>query len=414
MSPKPESISKPKANRARRSLKLFRRANWSDSTSAAVNRLSSSNHQQPKSRTRQKFTADLQPRTAKHPTTFWHSRFRASPLYIPFLVTLNLAVIAVGLSTILGTTISIANSLQVTSPQDNVSPDKVLAENADSNTSRLEKLFPIAELGKEIPALQAQLEDLAAQYPQLEPKVFLADLDTQSYVSIDGQTPLSSASTIKLPILIAFFQDVDAGKIDLQEELTITEEVVGGGSGGMQYEPIGTKYTALETVTLMITVSDNTATNMLIERLGGQAALNQRFIDLGLTATRLQNPLPDLTGTNTTSTEDLGNLLVQLARGELVSIQSRDRLLLIMRSIVRNTLLPEGLEAGAIIAHKTGDIKSVLGDAGIIDMPNGKRYIASVLVKRPDNDPQAKEFIQQMSHLVYQYFTLQPTDTFTN
>jgi beta-lactamase class A len=62
------------------------------------------------------------------------------------------------------------------------------------------------------------------------------------------------------------------------------------------------------------------------------------------------------------------------------------------------------LESGAIISHKTGDIKSVLGDAGIIDMPNGKRYIATVLVKRPDNDPLAKEFIQQMSKTAYQYF----------
>ena len=80
-----------------------------------------------------------------------------------------------------------------------------------------------------------------------------------------------------------------------------------------------------------------------------------------------------------------------------------------MRNLVRNTLLPEGLEPGAIIAHKTGDIKSVLGDTGIIDMPSGKRYIASVLVKRPDNSPQAKEFIQQASKIAYQYFKNSPT-----
>jgi beta-lactamase class A len=57
-----------------------------------------------------------------------------------------------------------------------------------------------------------------------------------------------------------------------------------------------------------------------------------------------------------------------------------------------------------MIAHKTGDIKSVLGDVGIIDMPNGKRYIASVLVKRPDNSPLAKEFIQKASGTAYHYF----------
>jgi beta-lactamase class A len=118
----------------------------------------------------------------------------------------------------------------------------------------------------------------------------------------------------------------------------------------------------------------------------------------------LHSPLPDLTGTNITSSADLGNLLVKIDAGTLISLRSRDRLLYIMRNIVRNTLLPQGLEPGAIIAHKTGDIKSVLGDVGIIDMPNGKRYIASVLVKRPDNSPQAKEFIQKASSTAYQYF----------
>ena len=69
-----------------------------------------------------------------------------------------------------------------------------------------------------------------------------------------------------------------------------------------------------------------------------------------------------------------------------------------------NTLLPEGLGENATIAHKTGDIRSVLGDVGIIDMPNGKRYVASVLVKRPSNDPKAKELIQQISRTTYEHF----------
>ncbi|MEM7760601.1 MAG: serine hydrolase, partial [Cyanobacteria bacterium P01_A01_bin.40] len=188
---------------------------------------------------------------------------------------------------------------------------------------------------------------------------------------------------------------------------------IAGGSGGMQYEKPGAKFSALETADKMMTRSDNTATNMLIERMGGMEKLNQRFMKMGLTSTRLRNPLPDLTGTNTTTPEDLGNLLVKINRGDLISLRSRDRLLYIMRNIVRNTLLPEGLESGAIIAHKTGDIKPVLGDVGIIDMPSGKRYIASMLVKRPDNDPKAKEFIQKASHTAYQYFKNPRTNKFT-
>ncbi|RMF25800.1 MAG: serine hydrolase, partial [Cyanobacteria bacterium J083] len=66
------------------------------------------------------------------------------------------------------------------------------------------------------------------------------------------------------------------------------------------------------------------------------------------------------------------------------------------------------------IAHKTGDIGKVLGDAGIIDMPNGKRYIGAVLVERPHNDPQAKRLIQEISKTAYQHFKwYQPRQSFT-
>lgn len=75
-----------------------------------------------------------------------------------------------------------------------------------------------------------------------------------------------------------------------------------------------------------------------------------------------------------------------------------------MRRTKTQTLLPQGLENNAIIAHKTGDIGTVLGDAGIIDMPTGKRYIGAVLVKRPHNDYSARTLIQEISRTAYQHF----------
>ena len=317
-----------------------------------------------------------------------------------FWLAIYVVIIAVGISTIIGTIVSLA--IETTAPPANPVVTET-ASNPQSN-SRLDSLFAISSLGKEIVPLKSSLQQLAGEYQDLEPKVFVVDLDTKGFVSIEGEEVIASASTIKLPILVAFFEAVDEGKITLEERLIMTEDSIGGGSGTMQYQEPGTKFSALETASKMMTTSDNTATNMLIERMGGMEKLNQRFIKMGLKATRLRNPLPDLTGTNTTTAEDLGNLLAKIDAGELISLRSRDRLLYIMRNLVRNTLLPVGLEPGAIIAHKTGDIKSVLGDAGIIDMPNGKRYIASILVKRPDNAPQAKEFIQKASGIVYQYF----------
>lgn len=317
--------------------------------------------------------------------------------------------IAVGLSTILGTIISTVSSWSAATAQP--TPSSVSAESP--NQTKLDNLFAIASLGKKIAPLESNLQQLAEQYPDLEPKIFVVDLDTKGFVSIEGEQAIASASTIKLPILVAFFQDVDRGKINLDEKLTITQDSIAEGSGNMQYESPGTEYSALKTADKMMTISDNTATNMLIERLGGIERLNQRFSKMGLEGTRLRNPLPDLTGTNTTTPEDLSNLLAKIDGGDLISLRSRDRLLYIMRNLERNTLLPEGLESEATIAHKTGDIKSVLADVGIIDMPNGKRYIASVLVKRPDNSSQAKEFIQQASRTVYQYFKNPQANTFT-
>lgn len=320
--------------------------------------------------------------------------------------------ITIGLSTIFGSLISMASAFQTTETKTALqNPPKV--EVNQENKAKLENLLAIASLGREINPLKFQLEQLANQYPDLQPEVFLVDLDNKGFVNLNGKASLAAASTIKLPILVAFFQDVDRGQISLDEQLMMTKDVIASGSGGMQYEPPNSKFSALKTAEQMMTNSDNTATNMLIKRLGGMGQLNQRFLKMGLASTTLHNPLPDLTGTNTTSAADLGNLLVKIDGGGLISLRSRDRMLYIMRNIVRNTLLPQGLESGAIIAHKTGDIKSVLGDVGIIDMPNGKRYIASVLVKRPDNSPLAKEFIQKASSTTYQYFKNPQTTSFS-
>jgi beta-lactamase class A len=206
-----------------------------------------------------------------------------------------------------------------------------------------------------------------------------------------------------VPILVAFFQDVDAGKIRLDEKLTMKKELIAQGSGDMQYLSPGTQFTALETATKMITISDNTATNMLIQKMGGLQALNNRFKSWGLSATVLRNVLPDLQGTNTTSPKELASLMVRVSQGELVTLRSRDRLLDIMRRTVNNSQLPQGLGEGATIAHKTGDIGSLIGDVGLVDMPNGKRYAAAVLVKRGFNDDRAYDLIQKISRVIYQH-----------
>jgi beta-lactamase class A len=328
---------------------------------------------------------------------------RLKPMARTMLYLLRLLIVGIGMGAIVGTVLSILD------PATRMAP----TSSAQSNTNNIGQAQPQSTpdaqvaaaslyLTQEIIPLKNAVQSLAATNSSLTPGVFLVDLDTGGYVDVNGATSFSAASTIKIPILVAFFQDVDAGKVRLNEMLTMQQDMVAGGSGNLQYKPVGTQYNALEVATKMITVSDNTATNMLIARLGGMEALNQRFRSWGLTTTMIRNQLPDLEGTNTTSPKELANLMAIVNQGNFVSMRSRDLMLDIMRRTERDNLIPSGLESGARTYHKTGDIGTMLADAGLIDTPTGKRYIAAVMVKRPTNDPRAEKLISSISRAAYQ------------
>ena len=257
--------------------------------------------------------------------------------------------------------------------------------------------------GRSLTWLQQRLAALRAKHASLQPVMYILDLDTGNYVDLGGDKVFPTASIIKLPILIAFFQDVDAGKIRLDETLVMTPDLIVGGSGEIQDRPAYSKFSVRDTVNKMITISDNTATNMIIKRMGGLNVLNQRFRSWGLTKTALRNWLPDLSGTNTTTPKELVRLLALLDKQQLLSSQSRSQALDILRRVRNRSLLATGIGRGATIAHKTGDIGFMLGDAGIIEMPNGKHYLAAVLVKSGYNDPVARDFTQAVSRIVYTY-----------
>jgi beta-lactamase class A len=256
--------------------------------------------------------------------------------------------------------------------------------------------------GKELIPLRSQLQSLMAQYSFLSPGMFFIDVETGDYVNINGDKIFPAASTIKLPILIAFFEAVDAGQIKLNETLEVKRSLIASGSGTLQYAS-GAKLSALATATKMIVISDNTATNMIIHRLGGLAAVNQRFRDWGLTNTYMQNYLGDFKGTNKTSAMDLVKTSALLAKRQIISANSRARALDILNATANRKLLKAGLGEGSHMAHKTGDIGFVIGDAGIVEMPSGKLYLAGIFVRRPYDDRRARDFVQKVSKITYKY-----------
>lgn len=280
-------------------------------------------------------------------------------------------------------------------------PPDAVSNISPTDTHKFTGIFP---LGREISELQTPIKKLMARYKFLSPGIFFMDLETGDYLNINGDKSFAAASTIKYPILIALFQEVDAGKIQLNETLVMGKKHIVGGSGNMQYGRVGSKFSLLETATRMMTISDNTATNMIIDRLGGITQLNQKFRSWGLQNTVMRNRLGDFKGTNKTSAKDLVKLSALMENNQLLSHTSELQVIGIMNGCRNRSLLPSGLGSGAKIAHKTGTLRFILGDAGIIETPSGKRYLAGVFVQRPNHDTRAKDFIRQVSQVVYGYF----------
>lgn len=331
------------------------------------------------------------------------ARPRGKSAPVPLLYAIRLIILGVGVAAIAGTLLSILNPDRVVSDQASTAPGaEQAAAPRTSNTGFPSFRGTALTLGTELTHLENEINQLVAVAPGLTESVFLLDLDSNNYVDIGGSEPMAAASTIKVPILLAFLQAVDAGKVDLNQLLVLRPDQIVGGSGEMQTHPPGSQYTALEVASHMIIDSDNTATNMIIELLGGADTLNQYFQTLGLEDTVIRNPLPDLDGTNTTSTRDLTTVMVLVNQGKLLSERSRDRMLSIMQRTRTRTLIPSGVGDDALVANKTGDIASSIGDVAIVDLLNGKRYALAVLVSRPYNDGRAGELVRRTSQLVYQ------------
>ncbi|MBK9773728.1 MAG: serine hydrolase [Candidatus Obscuribacter sp.] len=177
-------------------------------------------------------------------------------------------------------------------------------------------LVPLAapfNLSYELSDLRRQIET-SCQVKKLSPGVFVVDPKTGAYVDFNGNNSFAAASMIKVPVLVALFSAIDRGDIDPNKVLTIRQDLVAGGSGYLQYRPVGTKLPLMQVAELMIIISDNTATNMIIDLLGGKQAVNKRFVSWGLKNTVINNWLADLTGTNRTSPYDLVYLLARVEK----------------------------------------------------------------------------------------------------
>ena len=337
------------------------------------------------------------------------------------LLMLRLLVLGIGLGVITGTGLKLlaphlaqtAGSGSGPSGQGGALASEGL--NALAGRQALPKGRPLGhfEMRRELTELSQRWAQLAAAQKGLQASAFLLVLDDGRFAQLQPDQPLPAASSIKSPILLAAMEDFDAGKLDWNAPLTLSQEVIGGGAGWMGARPKGTRFPLYLAATEMIRVSDNTATNLLIKCLGGKEALNARFAQLGLTNTVLRNWLPDLNGTNTTSSRDLARTIALVDTGEMLSPRARDLFRETLSHSHTNTLIPLGLlkglgkdspdpdsellAQGITVLNKTGDIGISYADAALIELPDGTRAVAAFMVKGPFNDPRSTDLIRSMA-----------------
>lgn len=253
----------------------------------------------------------------------------------------------------------------------------------------------------EMAGLKSQLTELMAQYPMIKPSIYVWEYEKGQYVDINGDNLYSAASIIKLPVLVRLFKSIEANQMTIYDEMLLTDYYQSSGSGNLQYAQTGRKYSLDSLAKTMIQDSDNTSTNMIMAKLGGMDDINIGLRDWGISRTYVRTWLPDLKGTNKTTAKDMAKILYNLDNPGFLNINSREFIIDYMSHVKNNRLIAAGLGDGAMFIHKTGDIGTMLGDAGIVYAPNGKKYIVVILANRPHNAPQGKDFIVKASSLIY-------------
>lgn len=259
-------------------------------------------------------------------------------------------------------------------------------------------------------------------------------------VNMDALFP--TASTLKIPLIYALFQMVDRGEVQLSQRIPIEAQHRVPGSGVLQDLDFGLAPTVRDLAIFMTVVSDNQATDMLFNIVGSDR-IHAAMDNLGLHKTRIPMPtrtlLYDYVGLNTDNPEHTYEMSVQRLRddefnfdsvswsdqegsgndlttpremtllceaieqGIGLSANSRDGIVDILKRQKFNDRIPAGVPSNIEIAHKTGSIKGVRNDAGIVYAP-GQPYVISVYSKHLSDEAAGVKALADMSRVVWNIF----------
>jgi beta-lactamase class A len=250
-------------------------------------------------------------------------------------------------------------------------PDPVLEDVPSEERDRLER--DLRELEEKIKAY----EGVAG--------VYVRDLEGGWGYGIRSEEEFFSASVIKVPIMVAVYRKVDSGELSFTDSFPTEPGDWAAGAGWMQWEEAGQSYTVGDYLWMMMTQSDNVATNALVRIVGGPDYVNEVARSLGAEDTALYQKVTSERGVvpqydNRTTTRDMAVMLEEIAIGEAASAESCEYMTELMQANELDSWLEDPLPPDVAVAHKGGWLYGVYDEVGIVSHPD-RPYSVAVLTK---------------------------------
>jgi beta-lactamase class A len=273
---------------------------------------------------------------------------------------------------------------------------------------------------KPLDRLQSNIERLTRSV-NAKWAIYMKCLETGEEIAINADDPMDTMSVIKIPLMAEAFRQIEEGKFALTDRVTLTDAAKRGGTGVIRSLDPGVNLTIKDLLTLMIIVSDNTATDLIYDKVGGPPAVNRLMDAWGFKSIRAMATADAYfkalaeSDRNTfaldgkhpfglTSARDMGKLLEKIKRGEAVSPTASNMMLDMMRGQVYATRMPKYV-TGFRIPHKTGDFLPYVGnDVGILESRNRNIVLVILDAHHTGIGTYLEDAVGRIAELVANYF----------
>jgi beta-lactamase class A len=232
--------------------------------------------------------------------------------------------------------------------------------------------------------------------------VVIEDLDGKGSVRLNPDDSFAAASVIKIPIMMTAFHEARAGNLRMDDAIILRKEDKVGGAGVLREFHNGLQLTILDAIHMMIVVSDNTATNLVMDRVGRET-VNAYMARNGVVSSqleaRLMRPKPEGPWNRLTA-HDVALLVKGMVDRTIENPEDCDTMLEIMGRQQYNDKLPRYLPKEAMCAHKTGEDRGVTHDAGVITGPKA-RFVIVCLSQRLEDTRLGNDVIAKVAKWAY-------------